>query len=241
MLAVALSLTGGMLAAPADTLPASDEATFAVGYARGCPATATGPYRLCLPRQRISTELVKTMSQRLNGASNRAALCAIDAVVVSSDPDCLVDADGAGSPDSTSGPVYQPSTRNLDSDLLFAEIMTDLARAWGRSGNEERARELFARADHIAGLHVGLVPLVRDGVLKEWLTFETDRGQTEQALHVAKTLTASHRRMLDLSPWWPATDLANALKTEADLLDRLGRRDEAEERRAEADSLMAGP
>ncbi|MFM9841811.1 MAG: hypothetical protein ACKVOI_02460 [Dongiaceae bacterium] len=237
--AASLSPLVGTSGAVADVVRRSDRLEVYTAHARECPSARGNSFQLCLPGQPVSRTAVETMSRMLNNASDKVTLCAVDAIVIRSEIVCQADELVPPDPFNALPPPESDQLRNLDGDLLLADLMTKLAKAWGRHGNPERAAELFQGADQLAALHEDYVPLARHSLLKEWLAFETGRGQLEQALSVARALAASHRHMLEQSSLWPTTDLVESLKTEADFLDRLGRHDEAEERRREADSLTA--
>jgi tetratricopeptide (TPR) repeat protein len=243
LLAVAASIAAlaAALHAAADTPQRSESIVAFALHARDCPSERESAYRLCLPGQPVSRQATEKMSKVLGTTTDKATLCALDAVVIRSGIVCRVPVTPPPDPFNALPPPDTDELSNLDSDLLLSDLMVDLAKAWVRYGNYERAEELFSAADGLAAIHEGYIPLARSSVLKEWLDFEKTRGQPERTLDVAQMLTASCRRTLDVSPQWPKADLTNALKTEADLLDRLGRSDEAEERRAEADSLVVAP
>lgn len=220
---------------------AADEAQVFIGHARECPPARDNSYQLCLPDQPVSRRAAEVLSEKLSQAADKAALCAIDAVVTRSVIVCWEPTAPPRDPFNALPPPDSDEPRNLENDLVLSDLLTDLAGAWARQGDLERAATLFAGADDLTALHDDYVPLVRDSVLKKWLAFEIGRGQFDEALYVAQRLAASQRYVLGQSPHWPATDLVETLKIEADLLDRLGRRDEAEERRREADSLATAP
>lgn len=211
------------------------------GHARECPSPRANSLQLCVPAQPVSREAAEAISQSLSTMADKTELCAIDAIVIRSEIVCREAVTRDHDPFNALPPADSNQPRNLDSDLLLSELLTNLAKAWARQGSQERAEELFAGADRLAAMHEDYIPLVRDTVLKEWLAFETGRDRLEAALAVTRELAASYRRMLERSPHWPPMGLADTLKTEADLLDRLGRPEEAEERRQEADSLGPGP
>lgn len=240
-IAVSFSQLVGASCVADDTLRRSQTPQVFLGHAHECPPARDNSYQLCLPDQPVSRRAAEALSERLGKATDKAMLCAIDAVVIRSLIVCWEPNAPPPDPFNVLPSPDSEEVRNLESDLVLSDILTDLAEAWARQGDPERAATLFAGADELAALHQDHIPLVRDAVLKEWLAFEIGRGQLEEALHVVRALAAGHRHMLGQSPHWPATDLVDALKTEADLLSRLGRRDEAEDRRREAESLSAAP
>ena len=229
------------LHAIAETSRHSESIIAFAAHARECPSARESAYRLCMPDQPISRQATEKMSKVLGTTTDKATLCAFDAIIIRSGIVCRVPVTLPTDPFNALPLPDTDRLANLDSDLLLSDLLMDLAKAWVRYGNHERAEELFSAADGLAADHEGYIPLVRSSVLKEWLAFERMRGPSEQALHVAQMLSASYRRALDLSPRWPKADLADALEAEADLLDRLGRPDVAEERRREAKSLATIP
>lgn len=127
---------------------------------------------------------------------------------------------------------------SYDIDMLSG-FMNNLAQGWRRRGENERARDLFRGAASLQD-RAGPEFSLRDLVLANWATLEFQEGN----LGVAASLAS---RWVDASRYeyrrWPTARLAliRALRTRAQILDRLGDKVRSQAAATEADELAALP
>lgn len=150
---------------------------------------------------------------------DRSDLCRADAVTIQSLRRC--EYAGAGDIDMLSG------------------FMVNRADDWRRRGEYKRARELFRGA---ASLVERADPefFLRSFVLENWAAFEFQQGNLGVAASIAnRWVDASRYEYL----WWPParSDLIEALRTRAQILDQLGNKVGSDAAAAEAEQLAALP
>ena len=125
-----------------------------------------------------------------------------------------------------------------DIDMLSG-FMVNLAELWRRRGEHERVRELFRSA---SALLERIRPefFLRPIVLENWARLEFQQGNLGVAASIAdRWVDASRYEYL----WWPLarSELIEALRTRAQILDGLGDKAGSHAAAAEAEQLAALP
>ena len=171
--------------------------------------------RLALDSGRFSAWATRLQPQDLD----KSDLCRVDAAIVLSLRKC-----------EYAGPH--------DIDMLSG-FMLNLAHDWRRRGEYGRARELYRSA---ASLLERIRPefFLRSIVLEDWATLEFQQGNLGVAASIAdRWVDASRYEYL----WWPSarSDLIEALRTRAQILDGLGDMAGSHAAAAEAEQLAALP
>ncbi len=125
-----------------------------------------------------------------------------------------------------------------DIDMLSG-FMINLAHDWRRRGEYGRARELYRSAASLLGrIRPGF--FLRSIVLEDWATLEFQQGNLGVAASIAsRWVDASRYEYL----WWPTarSDLIEALRIRAQILDGLGDKVGSHAAAAEAEQLAALP
>jgi tetratricopeptide (TPR) repeat protein len=126
-----------------------------------------------------------------------------------------------------------------DDFQMLSGFMNNLAADWRRRGEHERTRELFRGAASLLE-RVDREDSLRPFVLGNWVEFEFQQGNLGVAASIAD-------RWVDICRyeylWWPLerSDLIEALRTRAQILDGLGDKAGAHAAAAEAEQLAALP
>jgi hypothetical protein len=125
-----------------------------------------------------------------------------------------------------------------DIDMLSA-FMNNLAQDWRHRGDNERARELFRGAASLLG-RVSPEFSSRSFVLRNWAMFEFEKGNMGVAASIADRWVDAARYTYRRRPD-ELRDLLTALRTRAQILDRLGDKVGSRAAATEAEQLAALP
>lgn len=128
------------------------------------------------------------------------------------------------------------TSRDID---MLSSFMNNLAQDWRRRGDNERARELFRGA---ASLQERAGPEFsrRSFVLRNWATLESEQGNIGVAASIADRWVDAARYTYRRRPD-ELQDLLAALRTRAQILDRLGDKVGSRAAATEAEQLAALP
>lgn len=194
---------------------------------KGCPAGEMNrpPPNLCLQLERQSKTPMLWVIRDLLGHEiiHAGSICVVDAAVVELDRDC-----------ASKGYNKKYKYSDLNS------VMVLLARRWAQRGVLERSDQWFERAYSLASIDDDPKGFLEINVLRKWTLIKLQQGDLKRAHELAERHTATARAVIARFPVFMGL-LVEARQLEAEILDQIGRTEEAMAARHEAEVLSRIP